>query len=125
MAAAAPFPPRQSNNAVAAIQVENFEGDVAVIMGLLRLKTDKVFLILTLDPTPANDRARGLTSTRRRAIRSDPVPRIPRRRAHRPAIRTHRPPTHPAGFARRPRRSPRTPNALPAACREARNRQPL
>src|SRR5260370_9161352 len=97
IAAAAPFPPRQSNNAVAAIQLENFEGDVAVIMGLLRLKTDKIFLILTPDPTRANDRPRGLTSTRRRPSRSDPAPRIPRRRAHIPVIRTHRPPAHPGG----------------------------
>src|SRR5437588_12761292 len=94
---------RKKKNVAAAIAMENFEDDDAVIMGLLRLKTDKVCPDPLLDPTPANGRARGLTSTRPRAIRSDPVPRIPRRRAHRPAIRIHRPPRHPGGFARRPR----------------------
>jgi hypothetical protein len=36
-AAAEPDPPRQKSAAAAAIAVENFEGDVAVTMGLLRL----------------------------------------------------------------------------------------
>jgi len=34
---------------VAAIEVENFEGEVAVIVGLLRLKTDKVSLSYTCE----------------------------------------------------------------------------
>ena len=48
----------------------------------------------------ASYRARGRISTRRPAIRSGPGPKTPRRRAHRPASRTRRPPAHPAGSAR-------------------------
>jgi hypothetical protein len=41
------IPPRQKIAAGAKmnIEIENFEADVAVLMGLLRLKADKVFLI--------------------------------------------------------------------------------
>src|ERR1700676_5436624 len=92
-AEAAPMPPPQAM--ATAMAMENFEGDVVVRMAVLRLKTDKI------DPTPANGRARDLTSTRPPAIRSGPGPRIPRHPAHRPANRTHRPPAHPGGFAHR------------------------
>src|ERR1700682_1880737 len=97
-AAAAPIPPLQTM--ATAMALENFEGDVVVRMAVLRLKTDKI-LTPMLDPTPANGRARGLTTTPPPAIRAGPDPRIPRRPAHRPANRTHRMPAHPGGFAHR------------------------
>jgi hypothetical protein len=37
---AAASPPRQDTIAVAATKVDNFEGEVSFIMGVLRLKTD-------------------------------------------------------------------------------------
>jgi hypothetical protein len=44
-AAAEPDPPRQKSTAAAAVALENFEGDVAVIMDCSASKPDKIFLI--------------------------------------------------------------------------------